>query len=255
VKLASQSLLVTGAARGVGEAIAIGAVGQGACVTAVDLDAVGLGVLSDKARAQNWQLQTIVADVASSEDNIRAVACAESRFGPLNTFIANAAIIRFADTLTTTEEDWDAIHRVNLKAVHLGVRAALPSLRRAGGGSLILLASVLGVVGDPLLPAYGATKGGLRAMCRSIAVAYGAENIRCNTICPGDVETEMMLAQLALEKDPKAAREQMLSHYPLRRFALPQDVANAAIFLASDNASYITGTDLFVDGGLLARCY
>jgi NAD(P)-dependent dehydrogenase (short-subunit alcohol dehydrogenase family) len=92
-------------------------------------------------------------------------------------------------------------------------------------------------------------------MCRSIAAAHGAENIRCNTICPGDIETDMMRAQLEREKDQEAAREWMLSHYPLRRFASPQDVAYAAIFLASDQASYITGTDLFVDGGLLAKCY
>jgi len=255
MKLNEQSLLVTGAARGVGEAIACGAAREGARVTAVDNDATGLGMLSEKAKAQDLNIQTVVADISTTEGNARAVAHAESHFGPLNTFIANAAIIRFADTLATTEEDWDAIHRVNLKGVYLGIQAALPSLRRSGGGSLILLASVLGVVGDPLLSAYGATKGGLRALCRSIAVAHGAENIRCNTICPGDIETDMMRAQLALEQDPVAARLQLLAHYPLRRFASPRDVANAAIFLASDQASYITGTDLFVDGGLLAKCY
>jgi NAD(P)-dependent dehydrogenase (short-subunit alcohol dehydrogenase family) len=200
-------------------------------------------------------IEVVVADISEVQGNAHVVSFAESCFGPLNTFIANAAIIRFGDTLATNEEDWDAIHRTNLKGVHLGIQAALPSLRRAGGGSLILLASVLGVVGDPLLPAYGAAKGGLRAMCRSIAVAYGAENIRCNTVCPGDVETEMMHAQFNLEKDPAAARARVLAHYPLRRFAATEDVANAAIFLASNQANYITGTDIVVDGGLLARCY
>lgn len=255
MRLKNQSLLVTGAARGVGEAIAYRAAQEGARVTAVDIDSGGLGTLQEKGRSRNLDIQTILADISTSDGNAHAVACAERRFGSLNTFIANAAIIRFADTLATTEEDWDAIHRVNLKGVHLGMQAALPSLRRSGGGGIILVASVLGIVGDPLLPAYGATKGGLRAMCRSVAVAYGAENIRCNTICPGDVETQMMIEQFKLEKDPDAARERILAHYPLRRFASPEDVANAAIFLASDDANYITGTDLFVDGGLLARCY
>jgi len=255
MQLKNQSLLVTGAARGVGESIALGAAAEGALVTAVDVDAAGLNQLIQKASSQGLAIQTVVADVATLAGNARAVDCAEKRHGRLNAFVANAAIIRFADTLATSEEDWDAIHRVNLKGVHLGVQAVLPALRRVGGGSIILVASVLGVVGDPLLPAYGATKGGLRAMCRSIAVAYGAENIRCNTICPGDIETEMMRAQIALEQDPEAARKLMLSHYPLRRFASAQDVANAAIFLASERASYITGTDLFVDGGLLAKCY
>jgi len=255
MNLEGQSLLVTGAARGVGEAIAYHAARAGARVTAVDQNAIGLDELVARGRAENLQIQAIVADVATAEGNARAVAAAEGRFGSLNTFIANAAIIRFKDALETREEDWDAIHAVNLKGVHLGVQAALPALRRASGGSLILLASVLGVVGDPLLPAYGAAKGGLRALCRSLAVAYGAEKIRCNTICPGDVETEMMRMQFALEEDPAAARDRILAHYPLRRFASPGDVANAAIFLASKEASYITGTDLVIDGGLLAKCY
>jgi NAD(P)-dependent dehydrogenase (short-subunit alcohol dehydrogenase family) len=253
--LKGQSLLVTGAARGIGEAIAYSAAREGARVTAVDQNSAGLNDLVEKAKLEDLEIQAIVTDVSTSEGNTHAVASAEKRFGSLNTFIANAAIIRFADTLATTEEDWDAIHRVNLKGVHLGIQAALPALRRSAGGSLILLASVLGVVGDPLLPAYGAAKGGLRAMCRSIAVAYGAENIRCNTICPGDVETDMMRQQFALEEDPAAARDRILARYALRRFASTQDVANAAIFLASDRASYITGTDLVVDGGLLAGCY
>jgi NAD(P)-dependent dehydrogenase (short-subunit alcohol dehydrogenase family) len=253
--LKGQSLLVTGAARGVGEVIAYTAACEGACVTAVDKDPEGLVRLSERAKAQGLQIQPIVADVSKAPDNVRAVMHAEQAFGPLNTFIANAAVIRFADALATSEEDWDAIHCVNLKGVHLGVQAALPSLRRAGGGSIVMLASVLGFVGDPVLTAYGAAKGGLRAMCRSLAVAYGADKIRCNAICPGDIETAMMRAQLALEPDPEAARARMLSHYPLQRFASPQDVADAAIFLASDRASYITGTDLVIDGGLLAKCY
>jgi NAD(P)-dependent dehydrogenase (short-subunit alcohol dehydrogenase family) len=255
MQLKGQSLLVTGAARGVGEAIAWVAAQNGARVTAVDKQAAGLSNLCELGKTKGLEIQAVVADVSTAEGNTRAVDCAEKVFGPLNTFIANAAIIHFADILSTSEQNWDAIHNVNLKGVHLGVQAALPSLRRAGGGSIILIASVLGMVGDPLLPAYGATKGGLRAICRSIAVAYGVEQIRCNTICPGDIETEMMRTQLALEKDPEAARERMLAHYPLKRFALPQDVANAAIFLASARASYITGTDIVVDGGLLAKCY
>jgi len=253
--LKGQSLLVTGAARGVGEAIAYYAAREGARVTAVDRNAEGLNALTEKAEAEKLEIQTLVTDVSKLEDNIRAVALAESHFGPLNTFIANAAVIRFAEPLATTEDDWDAIHQVNLKGAYLGVQAALPSLRRCKGGAIILISSVLGIVGDPVLSAYGATKGGLRALCRSIAVAHGKENVRCNTICPGDVETEMMREQFSREADPQAAQASVLTHYALRRFASPQDIANAAIFLASDQANYITGTDLVVDGGLLARCY
>ena len=255
MKLKGQSLLVTGAARGVGEAVAYQAAKEGARVTAVDVESAGLDALAKKAELAGFEVQPVIADISTAEGNARAVACAEARFGALNSFVANAAVIRFADPLTTTEDDWDAIHRVNLKGVHLGIQAAIPSLRRSGGGSLILIASVLSVVGDPLLAAYGAAKGGLRALSRSVAVAYGSENIRCNTICPGDVETDMMRRQFELEKDPRAARKRTLAHYPLQRFASCQDVANAVIFLASDQANYITGTDVVVDGGLLAKCY
>jgi NAD(P)-dependent dehydrogenase (short-subunit alcohol dehydrogenase family) len=255
MRLKGQSILVTGAARGVGAAIALAASREGAGVTAVDVNEEGLEALLAKAKSSALVLQTLVSDISTADGNAKAVSAAETRFGPLNTFIANAAVIRFADTLSTTEENWDTLHRVNLKGAYLGIQAALPSLRRSRGGSLILVASVLGMVGDPLLSAYGAAKGGLRALCRSMAVAHGAENIRCNTICPGDVETDMMRAQFALEADPVSARERTLSHYPLDRFATPQDVANAAIFLASDEANYITGTDLIVDGGLLSKCY
>jgi NAD(P)-dependent dehydrogenase (short-subunit alcohol dehydrogenase family) len=255
MRLKDQSVLVTGAARGIGEAIALAAAKEGARVTAVDLHADALDALLAKAKLSDLALQTVIADISTADGNAKAVSAAETRFGPLNAFVANAAIIRFADPLKTTEGDWDAIHRVNLKGVHLGIQAAVPSLRGAGGGTLILIASVLAKVGNPLLPAYGAAKGGLRALCRSVAVAYGSENIRCNTICPGDVETDMMRAQFALEADLAASRSRTLAHYPLQRFAFPQDVANAAIFLASEQASYITGTDLVVDGGLLAKCY
>lgn len=253
--LEKQSVLVTGAGRGLGEAIAWGAVLEGARVTAVDKDKAGVGALAERAAARGLMLQALEIDVGTSEGNLRAVVEAEKAFGPLSTFVANAAVIRSTDVLATGEEDWDAIHRVNLRGVYLGVQAAIPSLRRAGGGSIILVASVLGIVGDPLLSAYGATKGGLRALCRSIAVAYGAEKIRCNALCPGNIETEMMRTQLSLEEDPKVARERIVAQYPLGRIAAPEEVANAAIFLASDRASYITGTDLIVDGGLLAKCY
>jgi NAD(P)-dependent dehydrogenase (short-subunit alcohol dehydrogenase family) len=197
-------------------------------------------------------LQAFVADVSTTKGNGHAVSAAEARSGALHSFVANAATIRFADPLTTTEEDWDAVHRVESEGRiprHSG-RLALASSRRRWEPDFG--ASVLVFVGHPLLSAYGATKGGLRALCRSIAVAHGGDNIRCNTICPGDVETEMMRIQFALESDPEAARQRTLTHYPLQRFALPEDVANAVIFLASDQSRYITGTDLVVDGGLLA---
>jgi NAD(P)-dependent dehydrogenase (short-subunit alcohol dehydrogenase family) len=128
-------------------------------------------------------------------------------------------------------------------------------MRARGGGSIVITASLLGITGDPDLPAYGATKGGLRAMCRSLAASLGPDNIRVNTICPGDVETPLLKEFFDFQPDPAAARKQITDRYPLGRFAEPRDVANAAVFLGSDDACYLTGIDILVDGGLRARIY
>lgn len=149
-------------------------------------------------------------------------------------------------------EDWDALYRANLRGVGLGIKWSLPELARRGG-SVIMTASLLGLVGDPDMPAYGAMKGGLLAMCRSLAAAHGPENIRFNTICPGDVETPM-LADF-FDHQPAGTRERILEHYPLRRFPQPEDIANLVAFLASDDAAYLTGIDIPIDGGLLAQIY
>lgn len=143
----------------------------------------------------------------------------------------------------------------NLKAVAFGIAAALPVMRKRGGGSIIITASILGIVGDPNMPAYGATKGALRALCRALASRHGVDNIRVNTVCPGDVETRLMTEFLETQPDPEKTRAEILQYYPLRRFAKPRDVANVVAFLASDSASYITGIDIIVDGGLLAQAY
>jgi NAD(P)-dependent dehydrogenase (short-subunit alcohol dehydrogenase family) len=255
MNLSARSVIVTGAGRGVGEAIALKACQAGAHVTAVDVHADNLSSVVGKAKAAGFSVHGVVADVSTVAGNVAAVAAAEARFGPLKAFVANAAIIRFADLLSTTEDDWDAIHRTNLKGVYLGIQSAIPALRRSGGGSIVVVSSILGFVGDPLLSAYGASKGGLRALCRSVAAGYARDNIRCNTICPGDVETDMMRLQLSFEKEPDQARARLLAQYPLGRFASPADVANAVLFLVSDEANYITGTDLVIDGGFLAKCY
>ncbi|WP_279571378.1 SDR family oxidoreductase [Streptomyces sp. 8K308] len=167
---------------------------------------------------------------------------------------ANAAVQVMGGLEATEPAHWDRMYAVNQRAVAEAIRAVVPAMRSAGGGSIILTASLLGITGDPDLPMYGATKGALRARCRSVA-AHGVDNIRCNTICPGDVDTEMVREFFAHRPDPDAARAEIEARYPLGRLASPADIAGAALFLASDDAAYVTGTDLVVDGGLLARIY
>jgi NAD(P)-dependent dehydrogenase (short-subunit alcohol dehydrogenase family) len=255
MRLKDKVAIVTGAARGVGEAVVWRMAQEGARVIAIDVLEKSLEGVVTAIRAAGFEATALVADVASREANERAIALATTVYGGLDIFHANAAVIHTKDILCTTEAMWDEIHSVNLKGVYLGCQAAIPALIKRGGGSLILTASVLSLVGDAELSAYGAAKGGLRALCRSLAVAYGPKNIRCNTICPGDIQTEMFAGFVEQQPDPVAALKKFTDAYALRRLATPQDVANAAVFLASDESRYITGTDVIVDGGLLAKCY
>lgn len=255
MRLQLKVAVITGAAQGVGRAVAWRMAREGASVVAVDIKEEPLVSLVTEICDAGLSATAVAADVATEAGNKHAVATAVSRYGGLDIFHANAAVIRFRDVVSTTEATWDEIHRVNLKGAYLGCQAAIPSLISRGGGSLILTASVLGLVGDPELSAYGATKGGLRALCRSLAVAYGPQQIRCNTICPGDVETPMLTQFLDQQPEPAAALKKMTDVYPLRRLATPDDVASVAVFLASDDSRNITGTDLITDGGLLAKCY
>lgn len=255
MKLAGKVAVVTGAARGVGAAIASAFAQEGAAVVAVDVLRDPLAATVAAIRSKGGKAIPFTADISTPSANPSAVRAAVHEYGGLDCFVGNAAIQRFARLADTSCDVWDEVHAVNLRGVYLGCQAAIPELVRRGGGSLILIASVLGIVGDGDLAAYGAAKGGLRAMCRSAAVAYGPQQIRCNTICPGDVRTEIFDDYIARAPNPEAELKRLMALYPLGRMATPEDVARTAVFIASDESSYITGTDFLVDGGLLAKVY
>jgi len=254
MRLDDKIAVVTGAGRGIGAAIAQRFASEGASVVCADIDGGSAERTAAAIVDAGGSAEAVEADVSTRAGNRTMIEAALAR-GGLDILHANAAIQRMGSLEATTEDDWDALHAANLRGVYLGIREALPHLRARGGGSIIITASLLGIVGDPDMPAYGAMKGGLLALCRSLAAAHGPENIRCNTICPGDVETPMGADFFAHQADPDASRAAVLERYPLRRFATPEDVANVALFLASDEASYLTGIDVVVDGGLLARIY
>ncbi len=247
--------IVTGAGRGIGAAVAVRFAAEGAAVSCVDVRADAAAATARAIEQRGGTALPLVEDVATDLGNSGMVAATVERFGGLDVLHANAAVQVMGRLEETDEDAWRRLYETNLRGAALGAAHALPRLRERGGGTIVFTASLLGIVGDPDMPAYGAMKGGLRALCRSLATAHGPENIRCNTICPGDVDTEMNQDFFAHQPDPEAARRQVTDRYPLRRFASPRDVANVAVFLASDEASYLTGIDVVVDGGLLARIY
>jgi NAD(P)-dependent dehydrogenase (short-subunit alcohol dehydrogenase family) len=252
MRLAGKVAVVTGAARGIGAAVAVRFAAEGAAVACVDVHPDVEATRTRIEKAGGRALVT-VADVSTDEGNARAVQDAVDAFGGLDVFHANAAIQRAGMLEQTSADDWLDLYRTNLYGVASGLRHALPELRRRGGGSLILTASALAIVGEPQSAAYGAIKGAVRSLCRQVAVAHAPEGIRVNTICPADIDTEILADYLRRSNtDPDEFRRQIRERYPMRRMGTPDDVAGVALFLASDDSRFVTGTDLLVDGGLLA---
>jgi NAD(P)-dependent dehydrogenase (short-subunit alcohol dehydrogenase family) len=191
------------------------------------------------------------ADVSKARDAEAMVAFAEKTFGRLDIVFNNAGVFHPKDeSVTSTPEDiWDMVIDINLKGVFFGCQYAIPALQRAGGGSIINTASFVAVMGAAVPQiAYTASKGGVLAMTREIAVEFARQNIRANALCPGPVETPLLAELLA---DP-ARRQRRLVHIPMGRFARPEEIANAALFLASDESSYVNGATFLVDGGITA---
>jgi NAD(P)-dependent dehydrogenase (short-subunit alcohol dehydrogenase family) len=252
-RLQGKVAIVTGAGGGIGRAVAQRFAEAEATVICVDIDGAGLAETADLiTKAGRGGVAAIIHDVTDAEGMIERALGLANRIDVLH---ANAAVQFMGDLEDTSPDDWDRMYAVNQRAVAASIRQLAPHMRENGGGSIIITASLLALTGDPDLAMYGATKGALSALCKSVASALGPHQVRCNTICPGDVDTRMVQEFFDFQPDPAAARREIEQHYPLRRIATPRDIANAALFLASDESAYITGTDLIVDGGLTGRIY
>lgn len=255
MRLAGKVAILTGAAGGIGAAIAREMAREGATLVLSDLREESLATCVDNLRREGLQASAFCADVATPEGNAALVQYALAECGRVDVFHANAGVARFEDLLESTPQAIERVLQVNLHGAIHGCAAVLPAMVAQRSGVILLTASVAAYVGDPSIPVYSASKGGLTALCRSVAVRHGPDGVRCVTICPGDVRTPMLEEYLQREADPEAARRQLVERYPLRRLAEPADIGRAAVFLASADAAWITGTDLVVDGGLMARCY
>ena len=244
--------VVTGAASGIGFACASLLASRGASVALFDVnESQGAACAAQIGNGAAFFL-TDVSDETGVAASVQAVL---ERFGRLDILVNCAAIQIMGTLLETSGQSWDALHAVNLKGVFLCSRAAMPHLQASGAGAIVNISSILGIVADPELTAYGAMKGGVIALTKSMALGYGPSGVRVNCICPGDVNTPMVAAYFNNASDPAALRAEVYSKYALRRIAEPAEIAEVAAFLASSASSFMTGSILIVDGGLTSKCY
>jgi len=247
MRLAGKVALITGAGAGIGRQSALLFAKEGASIGAVD---VNEGAAKETAGMIQGAI-AVKADVSKARDCEQMVAAAEKHFGRLNVLFNNAGVMLGADddAVATDEKVWDQTFEINAKGVFLGCKYGIPALRRAGGGSVINTASFVARVGaaTPQI-AYTASKGAVLAMSRELAVIHARENIRVNALSPGPLRTELLMKFL----DTEAKKRRRLVHLPMGRFGEAEEIAKAALWLASDESSYVTGTEFLVDGGLTA---
>ncbi|MCS6925191.1 MAG: glucose 1-dehydrogenase [Candidatus Binatia bacterium] len=246
-RLAGKVALISGAARGMGECEARLFAREGARVVLGDiLEEQGQQVAREIVQ-QGGAATFVRLDVTVEADWQRAVAVAEQTYGKLDILVNNAGIVRMAPLEETSLEAWHEVINVNQTGVFLGMKYAVPAMRRAGGGSIINISSIAGMIGLPNIPAYQASKGAVRLLTKHAAIQYAKDGIRVNSVHPGRIETPMT-ANLAPER-----REMVLRLTPMGRDGKPEEVAYGVLYLASDEASFVTGAELVIDGGYTAQ--
>ncbi|HUK53445.1 MAG TPA: glucose 1-dehydrogenase [Candidatus Binatia bacterium] len=240
--------LVTGAASGIGRAIAARFAREGSVVCLADVDEAGGRAAAEEITHTGGRACFVRVDVSRAEDCARAVAEAVAAFGALHILVNCAGIIRRATVTELSEQDWDRVMDVNAKSVFLMSRAALPRLA-AAHGAIVNLASGWGVAAGPRAAAYCASKGAVVLLTKAMAIDHGPQGVRVNCLCPGDTDTPMLRQEARQLGVSEAEFLAEAARRPLRRIARPNEIADAAVFLAGDAARFITGTALVVDGG------
>jgi len=251
MRLKDKVALITGAGSGIGRQAALVFAREGAAVLVVDVNDSGGNETVAMVKQAGGRAGYCRADISKAREAEQMVAAAEREFGKLNVLFNNAGIMHAKDddAVSTSEEVWDLTLDINAKGVFLGCKYGIPALKRAGGGSVINTASFVARMGaaTPQI-AYTASKGAVLAMTRELAVIHARENIRVNALSPGPLNTELLMSFLNTE----AKKQRRLVHVPMGRFGEAEEIAKAALFLASDESSYITGTEFLVDGGITA---
>jgi NAD(P)-dependent dehydrogenase (short-subunit alcohol dehydrogenase family) len=251
-KLCGKTALITGGAGGIGRAAALLFASEGAAVGIVDLSQEAGQLIAREISTAGGRAIFERADVTCPADCRRVVERTVHEFGGIHILFNNAGIIRRASVVETSEDDWDAVIAVNVKSIFLMSREIIPIMAKAEGGSIINTASGWGIAGGPRAAAYCASKGAVVLMTKAMAIDHGRHKIRVNCICPGDTDTAMLRSEA---RQMGAAEDRFLAdsaQRPLGRVGTPEEIAQAALYLASDAASFVTGAALVVDGGGLA---
>ena len=251
MRLKDKVALITGGGSGIGRESALLFAREGAAVVIVDVNVQPAQETVALVERAGGRAAACTADVSKAVDCEQMVSFAETQFGKLDVLFNNAGIMhgKDDDAISTDEAIWDLTMNVNAKGVFFGCKFGIPALRRAGGGSIINTASFVALMGaaTPQI-AYTASKGAVLSLTRELAVLHARENIRVNALCPGPLRTKLLMDFL----DTEEKRQRRLVHLPMGRFGEAKEIANAALFLASDESSYVAGTEFLVDGGITA---
>jgi len=251
-RLSGKVALITGGGTGIGRAIALAFAREGAGVAVAGRRVEKLREVTEEIEKQGGAGLALECDVAQAEDVQRAVRETAKRFGRLNVLVNNAGVVHVSTVEGIDEEEWDRLMMVNLKGPFLTSRAVLPEFRKCGGGAIVNIGSVLGLVAMRDRAAYAASKGGVTMLTKAMAVDHAHENIRVNCICPSLVETELLKGVFSGSPGGEELKKARVATIPLGRVGKPEDVAELAVFLASEESSWLTGAAIPLDGGLTA---
>lgn len=252
LRLSDKVALITGGGTGIGRACALAFSREGAKVALAARRREPLDAVVGEIAAVGGEALALTCDVADSASVTTALTQTEKYFGRLNTIVNNAGAVMVATVEGTSEQDWDKIIAVNLTGTFLVSRGALPALRRAGGGSIVNIGSVFGLVARKERAAYCAAKAGVSGLTRAMAIDHAQDRIRVNCICPTIVVTEMGMQSIRKAPNAEAEIQRRTNEIPLGRMGTPEDVAMMALYLASDEASWVTGASFPLDGGVTA---